>query len=356
MRAFLRVRQHVFEGGTALYLAVDIGSTAIRGCVLKPASGALVLDVLDEVELADGAVINGVINDADAVVEALVELRTRNEIGHPPTVVSLPFAAAFVRDGRMSPRKGRYEIREARDLVEPWLPQHWQDIRIAIAPVDRGDDDVVVIVAAQREAIHSLQAVFQSAQLPLHGIDAAPCTLYNAAESLGILKESALLIDFGRQESRVMLVVDGRMRGTAHVPGGGDFITRRLQESLHLSYHEAEVYKCGGSRADEGVVPRDVQEELERSAREMASAIGASYRSMLENTGIDSVERIALFGQSAQLSMLREQIHRACGAPAEIAAPLELVSSPEDEFAPDFLEAMRSATGIAIGAALPWVR
>ena len=336
-------------------LGFDIGSTAVRACLLTGDERRPELVVFDTLELQPGTVVNGVIRDADAIVDALRELVERNEVEGIPAAVAVPASTSYLRRETLAPRRGRYDLRAAHAAVEEEIPPAWGEVSISVTPLSELDEDDVLIVAAPRLAVEALRATFGVAGIPLLCVDSANCALYNAvAHAEGMESSAAVaLVDIGAIETRVVLLDGYAMVGSMRLPTGGAELTALLRRELSLGYVEAETYKIGGSDgSSDGVVPRDVQDALERGCGELAGQVATGLRGLCAAARVKRLEGVYLTGRSAALSMLRSSMGAACGVRVRGIAPFGAAEVDSNEFARDFLQALEPSSAVAFGLAL----
>lgn len=336
-----------------MLLGLDIGSTALRACSLSTDQGGRRLDIFDSEDLPVGAVTNGEIQDAAAVTDALRELFLRADASTPQVIAALPQHACFFREASLPMRRGVPDVRAARELVDTYTPTQFGAYHLGLAPVEGGEPDRMMLVAAPRRRIDQLAALVASAGGELVGVDAAPIVLHNVANHQGLLRGRTALVDIGLRESRVMLLEGVHIRASSVFGRGGHDLSDMLQSTLQLTPEEAELYKQGGEQA--GVVPRDVHEQLDIACQALAQGITNTIRSAAKAAELGNIQHILLFGRSSELSLLQQALSAQSNADLVCPAPLSAVQADPYDFTPSYLDAVRAASGIAAGTVLPWI-
>lgn len=337
-----------------MLLGLDIGSTALRACAINPSSGPSTLELFDTEDLPSGAVVNGVIAEPTQVIEALREILLRSAIESPRLAVSLPHSATCVHPTHLSFKRGRYDLRMAHEEIGPQLPSQWGAYHLSISPFDANDPEDVLLVAAPAAAVRSLQHIASAAGAELVGIDAAPAVGFNMLEHTGSLRGNVALVDVGLQESRILLIKDGRLRRTAVFPRGGQDLSESLQHALKLDPQEAELYKVGGESPGEGIVPRDVHEQLRVACQALADGIHSTLQKAAKSAGISKLTAIHCIGRGADLSLFYDALEELSRATITRPAPLSTLTCNPFDYTTSYLEAVRGASSFAFGSVLPW--
>lgn len=337
-----------------MYVGLDIGSTAIRACAITPGESRPELALFDTQDLPPGAVVNGVVTEASQVIEALREVLHRSTVPSPRVVVALPHSATIVQTTEVAIRRGRYDLKAARAAIEERIPAEWGDYALAVSPFNEIDPSDVLLVAAPRAAIDALKHVVRQAGAELAGIDAAAAVSFNVLEHSGKLQGTRAIVDVGLQESRVVLLHGGTIRATAIFPRGGQDLRESLQNALRISAHEAELYKIGGDRPNDGAVPRDVHEQLRVAASTLAEAIAKTIAKAAKSAGVSRVTHLHCIGRGADLNLFYDALTAHSGAAIERPSPLSVLKSDPLEYSAAYLEAVRASASVAMGAALPW--
>lgn len=337
-----------------MLLGLDIGSSSLRACSLVLGEEGRSLEVFETEDLPEGAVVNGVIRQSSVVIEALREVLLRADSERCDLAISLPHSASFVLETTLSFDGRRYDVDAAREFIAPHIPSAWGEFNLSIAPIQAQQPSRVILAAAPRAAIQSLRHIAEEAGANLIGIDAAPCVLMNTAELCGELRGSTALVDIGLRETRLIFTEQAGIYATSTIPKGGQDLTEALRTTLGLSAQEAEAYKLGGDTPDEGLVPRDVHEQLQNFCAALSQGIAKALKSVPQAAGKRMPARVVMFGRTAQLSLFQQALAGVSGMTIAVADPLGHVQTNPLDFSPAYLHAVRAASGIAAGTVLPF--
>lgn len=337
-----------------MLLGLDIGSTALRACAISVEEAQARLTLFDAEDLPPGAVVNGVIVQAPQVIDALRAMLSRSPLDNVNVAVTLPHSATRIQVARLAHHNGVYDAAEADALIAPQIPEGWGATHLSISPFDPSNPESVLIVAAPQAAVRSMQHVVESAGATLVGIDAAPAVGFNLMANHGMDNSSTALIDVGLQESRVLLFNDGKLDSTDVFPRGGEDLRESLQRALNLHGDEAERYKIGGD--SDGVVPRDVHEQLRVSCEALAQGIWTTLQGLTKSANIQTLASIQCIGRGADLAVFYDALAERSGTTVGTPAPLRSLHANPFDYTDSYLDAVRGASSFAFGTVLPWIR
>lgn len=337
-----------------MLLGLDIGSTALRACALAVDDAQVRLTLFDVENLPQGAVVNGVIVQTAQVVDALRAMLSRTIADDVGIAVTLPHSATRIQVGTLEEQDGAYDIAQARALIAPQIPEEWGEYHVSVSAFRAEDPTVVLIVAAPKAAVLTMQHVVESAGAALVGIDAAPAVGFNLMAHHGLAHPSTALVDIGLQESRILLFGGGRIASTGVYNRGGQDLRESLQRTLNLHVDEAERYKIGDEAG--GVVPRDVHEQLRVSCETLAEGIWTTLQGLMQSAQISSLDSIQCIGRGADLSVFYDALAERSGIKVDTPAPLRGLAVNTFDYTESYLDAVRGASSFAFGTALPWIR
>lgn len=336
-----------------MLLGLDIGSTALRACALVADDAQVRLTLFDVENLPQGAVVNGVIVQTAQVIDALRAMLSRTIADEVGVAVTLPHSATRIHVATLAHDGTAYDLETAEALIAPQIPAEWGDIHLSVSPFRAEDPETVLIVAAPKAAVLTMQHVVESAGAMLVGIDAAPAVGFNLLTHQGRIHETTALVDVGLQESRIILFHKGKILASSVYGRGGLDLRESLQRTLNLHVDEAERYKIGGEA--DGVVPRDVHEQLRVSCETLAEGIWTTLQGVMRTFNVSSLDSIQCIGRGADLSVFYDALSERSGATVDTPAPLRTLAVNTFDYTESFMDAVRGASSFAFGTALPWI-
>lgn len=340
-------------------IGLDIGSSAVKLCVLKSAKRGLQLQAFDHEPLPPETIVDGALMNASVVTDAVVEILRRNKIRQKDTAMSVSGNTVIIKKITL-PLMTQEELEESIQWeAEQYIPFDIRDVYIGfevLAPrTDQGQMDVV-LVAAKREMINDYTSVAHDAGLDPLVVDVDAFCLQNAYEvNYGFHQgETVVLLDIGSSVVTMNVVTDGITMFTRDLSMGGSDLTEEIQKQLNITYQEAELYKMGGSpgmQSDE-VLPHEVEKIIGEKAEDMAAEIQRSIDFYAATAASSTIDKIVVSGGTAAIPSLVRIIARTSGVPAELANPFRNVAYDERQFPPERIQKLAPIAAVSVGLAL----
>lgn len=340
-------------------IGLDIGSSAVKLCVLKDTKRGLQLQAFDHIGLPPETIVDGALMNSGIVTDAIVELLGRHKIRHKEAAISVSGNTVIIKKITL-PLMTQEELEESIQWeAEQYIPFDIRDVFIGfevLAPrTDQGQMDVV-LVAAKREMINDYTQVAHDAGLEPIVMDVDAFCLQNAYEvNYGFHQdETVVLLDIGNSVVTMNVVTDGITMFTRDLSMGGSDLTEEISRQLNITYQEAELYKMGGApgAAGDEVLPHEVEKIIGEKAEDMAAEIQRSIDFYSATAASSRIDKIVVSGGTAALPSLVRIISRTSGVPAELANPFRNVSYDERNFSPEQIRRWAPVASVAIGLAL----
>jgi type IV pilus assembly protein PilM len=340
-------------------VGLDIGSSAVKLCVLKETKRGLELQAFDHTSLPPETIVDGALMNATVVADAINELLNRNKVRHKETALSVSGNTVIIKKITL-PLMTQEELEESIQWeAEQYIPFDINDVFIGfevLAPrTEQGQMDVV-LVAAKKEMINDYVAVCHETGLNPMVVDVDAFALQNMYEvNYGFHEnETVVLLDVGNSVVSMNVVTEGITVFTRDLSIGGSDITEEIQKQLNITYREAEMYKMGQSPGGGGdeVLPQEVENIIQNKAEDMANEIQRSLDFYAATAADSNVDKIVASGGTAAIPSLIRTISRISGVPAEVANPFRNINYDERKFSPDQIQRLAPVAGIAVGLAL----
>lgn len=304
-------------------IGLDIGSSSIKAVQLKKRKRGLEVHAFGMEPLAPQTIVDGTIMDQNAVVDAIQalwrRLRPRQKdvaiaiAGHSVIIkkITVPFMSRSELAENI-PQEAEHHIPFAKDDVEV-------DYEVVVEQNASGQMELL-LVAAKKEVVADYTQVVRDASLSPVVVDVAAFAAQNAFELNYDVDpaETAVIINVGAAISNINIIRASQSLFTRDVTIGGNLFTEEIQKRLAVSQDEAESYKVGGSREEQGVVPQEVESIIEEIAEIMAGEFQRSLDFFLATTADANVGRICLAGGTAKTMALHRAIGRRSRLPVEI--------------------------------------
>ena len=340
-------------------IGLDIGSSAVKLCVLKNVKKGLQLQAFDFEPLPPETIVDGALMNASVVTDAVAELLRRNKVKTREAAMSVSGNTVIIKKITL-PLMTQEELEESIQWeAEQYIPFDIRDVFIGfevLAPrTDQGQMDVV-LVAAKRDMINDYVGVAADAGLEPTVMDVDAFALQNMYEAnYGFHRgETIVLLDVGSSVVTMNVVTDGITMFTRDLSMGGNDLTEEIQKQLNITYLEAELYKMGGApgHVSDEVLPHEVEKIIGEKAEDMAAEIQRSIDFYAATAADSRIDRIVVSGGTAAIPSLVRIIARTSGVPAELANPFRNISYDERQFSPERVQKWAPIAGVSVGLAL----
>ena len=336
-------------------VGIDVTDRAIKYLVFDDLREGLRVNTWGTIDLADGAIVKGAIEDPQAVTKALSDIRAKT--GMPFAYVSLPEERAYLFITTIPKSASTSEARTAIELtLKENVPLSPTEAVFDFVPLEAGEGSQThVAVSVYPEAIVEQyvavvrEAGFTPIAFEIEGAAAARAIAQSEA------KEAAMVVDLGRAGSGVSIVNAGTLVFTSTLEVSGDDITRALSRGLNISYAEAETLK-----AKHGFVKNAENEAAFNAMVGIVSALRDEVmkhfaywqvHSAKEYSFAQPIGQIVLVGGNANIKGFREYLAAQSPVPVTFGNVWGIVASFEEYVPPIHrIESYRYAT--AIGLAL----
>ena len=345
--------------GTPPLIGVDISVSAVKMVELSqlPKHGGFMVERYVIEPLSKDAVIDGNINNLEAVTESLV--RASKRMGSRIKNISLALPAATVITKRiLLPNNLREEDLEYQVEAEAnqYIPFAMDEVNLdfqVIGPAPGNTDDIEVLLAASRKAnVEDRVAAAQAAGLKTIVVDvepyAAESALTRICEQLpgGGADECIALVDIGSVIMNVNVLRNGQSIYTRDQQIGGDQLTHLIQEAFGLSVEEAEAGKRNGGLPD--AYENDV---LTPFRENVASEVARAIQFFFTATPYNEVHYIILSGGCSALPGLDDSVATRTQVNTLVANPFSQMTL-SSRIKPRQLQADAPALMIACGLAM----
>jgi type IV pilus assembly protein PilM len=337
-------------------IGLDIGSSSIKVVAVKPGKRGLGLASFGIEPLPPQTIVDGTIMNQGAIVDAIRTLWSRLRLRQKEVALAIAGHSVIIKKIAV-PAMTRDELAEQI----PWEAEHHipfarDDVEIdyqVVAPKNASGQMELLLVAAKKEVVHDYAAVAREASLTPVVVDVAAFTVQNAFEANYQMApgETVVIINIGAAISNINILRDNISAFTRDVTIGGTSFTEEIQKQLNVSHEEAEAYKVGGSHADHGVIPQEVERIIENVAEVMAGEFQRSLDFYLATSAEANVSKIFLSGGSAKVAALHRAIERRSRLPVEVLDAWRRVQL-DPKLDPDFLHAHSPEAMVGLGLAL----
>jgi type IV pilus assembly protein PilM len=317
-----------------------------------------------------GSITEGVINNAEAIGEAIKQIVKYYNIKDKKVVCSLPGRAVVIRQVTLPAGLSDKELKVAAiGEVERFLPFPLDEMEYdyeILGELKSGEikQTSVLFIAAHREAVQRRMEAARVAGLESVEVDVDPFVILRSVVESGLFEDqdtytqTFLLIDMGAASTSVSIVKNGILRFTRIFAVSGDTLTHAIESGLGCTFLEAEKIK-----KEKAVAYIDEeQDDVDRERREIHEMILSHLealsleirRSLAYYTSKyrgEEVTKIVLTGGGSMMKGVGRYFDEDLGIPVVFGNPLGNISYiGEQEL--DFVSATAPFLGVAVGLSL----
>lgn len=338
-------------------IGLDLGATCVRAAILAPGTQdgrpSVTVHGLGQLELPEGAVVNGVVCNEAAVTDALRALWRLNNFECRNVILGMANQQIVVRDmtiPNLSPdQRAKALPYQAREIVA--LPM--DQVLLDFAPLGEPDPETNLLagllVATPRQPVLAAVAAVEKAGLKVARVDLSTFATLRSIADERLAVEAVL--DMGAHLTSIVIHDQGIPKVVRTVPRGGRELTEALADKLGYSPDDAE-------RAKRDIGLNGPHPEIARLLNDVLRPLLAEIRSSIHYFGSTSsgaiLERISLTGGASSLHGLAELLSEQMSIPTSVVAPMQHIrnrSAPAQPQANPEFHASAVSVGLAMGAA-----
>ncbi|MCL2644586.1 MAG: pilus assembly protein PilM [Betaproteobacteria bacterium] len=313
---------------------LDISSSSVK--LLELASGDRGMRRVERYviePLSDEAVVDGNIDNFDAVSEGLRRALRRFGSGVKNVAIALPSSAVFVKKIILPAGLRELDLEmqveaEAAQIIPFALDEVNLDFHV-FGPANSPGEIEVLVAASRKEQIEDRVGVAESCGLNVTVVDVESLALEAAYELVakqlpgGGFGKLVALVDFGAAVMNFIVIRDGARIYSREQAFGGQQLTKDISRHYSMSLDEAETAKRSGNLPDD--YPSAVlQPFIENLALEVSRAMQFFFTS----TQYNEVDYLVMAGGCAAIPGLEDAIGRRIQVKTCIANPFAAMSVP----------------------------
>ncbi|MBY0370775.1 pilus assembly protein PilM, partial [bacterium] len=211
----------------------------------------------------------------------------------------------------------------------------------------------VLLVAAKKDYIQSLNDLFAEANLEVHAIDTQAFALGNAFEynyshlvNTETAKQVCVLVDFGAGSTKISLFESDKTLFNRELRQCGLSCSQMLAERLGVSLAEAEKLKI--ERSDDPAVAPLMDEFVSSLTEEVSRTIDFS----LTQSADMAVDGVFVCGGAARTRGLVKSLESRLSAPVKRMNPIQFISGSGKKMSSAVVTEITQLGSLAVGLAL----
>jgi type IV pilus assembly protein PilM len=311
-------------------VGLDISTSSVRLVELADAGkGVLRLERYASEPLARGVVVDGNIENIEAVSDAVLRVWKKSGTRIKHVALGMPPAAVITRKIVLPAGMGEDQLEvqvesEASQYIPFALDEVSLDFDVIGAAPNSPEDMEVMLAAARREKVEDRVAIAEAAGLTATVMDIESYAARAAADRVIAAQPGAAkgrivaLFQIGAQATHISVLQDGVTIYEREQPFGGIQLTQDIVRAYGMVFEEAEARKRSGDLPDawrSDLLPPF----LENAALEVTRAIQFFYTS----TPYTRIDQIYLAGGCALLPGMLDIIAGRTGIASALIAPFQ---------------------------------
>lgn len=335
---------------------VDISDSSVKWLSLARAAHGFKIEAFTQASLDPGVVVEGIVKDENKLAQVIAGLR-KSAHGAPYVHAALPEETGYVFTMHVTSIESREQVLrmiefELEDRVPLKLDSVIYDYDIIDQHTQDGGAEISVSVFP-KTVIDGYTNAFERAGTVMLSLELEASSIARSVLPAGS-KEVALIADFGRARTGIIIVNRGIPIFTSTVGVGGDAMTKVIMETMSVDADKAEEFKNEHGIARDG--DKRVVEAIAGTAGALADEIARHFsywdtRRDEHDNRVTPVSRVILTGGSSNLKGLDEYIAGRVRAPAGHAHVWQNVCA-FDEYIPVIDSHHALGLSTAIGLAL----
>jgi type IV pilus assembly protein PilM len=335
-------------------VGLDIGTSSVKMVELEEDKGNFIIKNFGIAKLPKETIVNGVIINADPLVQAIKNLIANLKIhnknvsmsisGHPVIIKNIKLA--FMTENELEPIIGT----EAEQYIPFDLEEVNIDFQILGVNEENSDQMNVMLVAAKKAIIEEYSDIIQSSGLKTNIVDIDVFALENMFNINYTYEEDEIiaLIDVGASVTNINIVKDGSSIFNRDVFLGGNQITEEIQKELSVSFEEAETLKTG--EKIEGIDHEVLDQTITKSSSSIAREIQRTL-DFFTGSSYSEINHIYLSGGGAKTNGLKEMLEEKIGGNVEFTDPFKTIKYNKNTFDTEYIKEISLFAAVGIGLA-----
>jgi len=328
MLSFLDLSPEIF--------GIDINDLSIKIVKLKKSRNAFDLVSFNEVSIKQGIVKEGVIQDQDALSDAIrlaCNTVKGKKLATNYVIASLPEEKSFSQVIQM-PKMTEEELQsavsfEAENYIPLPIDKVYLDFQVINSHEQNHENHLDLLINGMPKSIvDSYVSCFKKAGL-------TPCILEVESQAItrALIKHREemsplLIIDLGVANTGFIIFSSGSIRFTSSISISSEQITHTIADKLGISFNKAEALKLRYGLASNGQREQKIKEAISPIILELANQIKKYinfYQGHVSHEYFPSegnIEKVILCGGGANLKKLPDFLSKELKIPVETGNPL----------------------------------
>ncbi|MBC8200222.1 MAG: type IV pilus assembly protein PilM [Desulfobacterales bacterium] len=340
---------------TSHLVGLDIGSGALKASEIVETKSGHCLQHFGMLDIAHGAIEEGVIKDADEIAASIRKLFNENSFKTQNVAISIGGYSVIVKKISVQTMTEEQFQGVINSEAEQYIPFDISEVNLDYQILGETENNPnqmdVLLVAAKKEVVDSYVNLIQMAGLNPCVIDIDTFALQNIFElNYAPEDENIALIDIGAGKTSLNILKGNSSLFMRDVTLGCGMINREIVSLINCSYEEAEQLKYGDQ--PDKISHDDLKEIISSVVDDWCNEIRRALDFFYSAYPDDQIKRIILSGGGAYIKEFRELLAIETSSEVEIINPFKNIQIDKKSFDISYLERIAPQAAISMGLSI----
>jgi type IV pilus assembly protein PilM len=336
-------------------IGLDIGSRSIKAAEIIETKRGRTLKRFGIVDLPQGAIEEGSINDAETVAESIRQLFKSYSIKENNVAVSIGGYSVIVKKINVQTMAEQQLQETIHFEAEQYIPFDISDVNLDFQILGENETNPgqmsVFLVAAKKEMVNDYINLVNLAGLNPCIVDVEAFALQNTFEAnYDIQNDNIALIDIGASKTSLNILKGSSSVFMRDVSLGCGQINQKIMSLIDCSFEEAEQLKHGDQ--PDRLTPDDLKGIISTVVSDWCTEIRRALDFFYSTYPEDQIKKIVLSGGGANIVEFRQLLAAEASAEVETINPFKNFNVDAKSFDNSFIRQIAPQAAISMGLAM----
>jgi type IV pilus assembly protein PilM len=336
-------------------IGLDIGSRSIKAAEIIETKRGRTLKRFGIVDLPQGAIEEGSINDPETVAESIRQLFKSYSIKENNVAVSIGGYSVIVKKINVQTMAEQQLQETIHFEAEQYIPFDISDVNLDFQILGENETNPgqmsVFLVAAKKEMVNDYINLVNLAGLNPCIVDVEAFALQNTFEAnYDIQNDNIALIDIGASKTSLNILKGSSSVFMRDVSLGCGQINQKIMSLIDCTFEEAEQLKHGDQ--PDRLTPDDLKGIISTVVSDWCTEIRRALDFFYSTYPEDQIKKIILSGGGANIVEFRQLLAAEASAEVETINPFKNFNVDAKSFDNSFIRQIAPQAAISMGLAM----
>ena len=336
-------------------IGLDIGSRSIKAAEIVETKHGRTLKRFGIMDIAQGAIEEGTINDPEKVAESIQQLFKSYNIKESNVAVSIGGYSVIVKKINVQTMAEEQLQETIHFEAEQYIPFDISDVNLDFQILGENENNPgqmsVFLVAAKKEMVNDYINLVNLAGLNPCIVDVEAFALQNTFEAnYDIQNDNIALIDIGASKTSLNILKGSSSVFMRDVSLGCGQINQKIMSLIDCSFEDAEQLKHGDQ--PDRLTTDDLKGIISTVVSDWCTEIRRALDFFYSTYPEDQIKKIILSGGGANIVEFRQLLAAEASAEVETINPFKNFHIDEKSFDDSFIRQIAPQAAISMGLAM----